>query len=79
MNDDERDEILIRVDERTKRIDDALSNLRDDISENEQDIDAVEEKVTSNSTDIKTGKGILAGLATLTSALLAKVAGLIQF
>lgn len=78
MDDEERDEILIRVDERTKRIDEHLTDLEKDINEVENDMADVRKNTMRNSTDIKTGKGILAGLATITSALLAKVVGLLQ-
>jgi hypothetical protein len=49
MDENEREEILYRLDERTKRVDEKLSNFDDRISENREDIETNDERITANS------------------------------
>lgn len=82
MDQQERDELLWRLDERTKKVDDHLSRLDERLEEAEEDIDEHDEKISSNEDSIRVikkaasagGTGIFAFL----SAIGAKVAGLLH-
>lgn len=78
MDEEKRDEILVRLDERTERVDEHLRRLQEDVDENESDIDELQENVASNKTDIRNGKGLLAVLGTILSAMFAKLTGLLH-
>lgn len=78
MDDSERDEILYRLDERTKRVDERLTQLDERVSENEEDIDVIAARAQRNESALNFGKGVLGVLATALSGLAAKVAGLIH-
>lgn len=73
MDDKERDEILYRLDERTKRVDDHLNRLDKRVAQNEESIEDLHDEVQSNADDISTAKKVLGGLVTLLSGALAKV------
>lgn len=71
MEEKERDEILYRLDERTKRVDDHLNRLDERVSKNEQQINKNDDRITRNSSFLDT-------IWTATKATGAVVAGLIS-
>lgn len=79
MDEKEQDEILWRVDERTKRIDDHLENIDGRVQENGEDINEVQKDVQKNENDINTIKAAGGGIFTLLTAglsgALAKLGG----
>jgi uncharacterized protein YlxW (UPF0749 family) len=78
MDDDERDEILYRLDERTERVDETMNRLENRVAQNEDRISKVEDRVNSNTQYLHTAKGLLAALGTGLMAVIAKVLGLIK-
>jgi t-SNARE complex subunit (syntaxin) len=75
MKEDERDEILYRLDERTKRVDEHLNRLDERVEENEQTIDNIDSRLSDAEKDVNTAKGVLAFLSAGVSAIIAKVLG----
>lgn len=72
MQDKERDEILYRLDERTKRVDEHLDRLERRIANIEKQTDAHEERINDNEDAISTARKGVAGVG---SALLAAIGG----
>lgn len=73
MDQNERDEILYRLDERTKKVDDHLERLDQRVAENEERIDELTTTVNKNSGNIKVAKRALAVLASAATAIAARV------
>lgn len=82
MDEKERDEILYRLDERTKRVDDHLDRLDKRLEVLENEVEVHDERIADNEDWIQTankaatygGSTVLAGI----SALLARLAGFIK-
>lgn len=78
MDEQEIEEILYRLDERTKRVDENLDRIDRLARQNRKRMQELNLKVQSNEEDIKRGKGALAIIGTAMSGVLAKIAGLIH-
>jgi chaperonin cofactor prefoldin len=78
MDEQEKEEILYRLDERTKRVDNHLARLDNRVSENEDELRDLKSKTTKNTRDINYGKGLIGAIGTTTLALAMKVVGWIQ-
>jgi chaperonin cofactor prefoldin len=78
MNDEERDEVLIRIDERTERIEDRIDRHEQRLESNESDIDGLKSDTQKNTSDIKIAKTLLGALGTLFAAVSARVMGLLN-
>lgn len=82
MDERERDEILWRLDERTKRVDDHLNRLdkrMEDVEESvEQHDDRINDNENSIDTIMKAGGGAIGLVTTSLSALIAHVVGFIK-
>lgn len=74
MDDEERDELLYRIDERTERIDRTNVKIHNRLNRHEQAIKANQKRSQSNDEKIKVG-GFLGGTAI--TAVFTKVAGII--
>jgi len=79
MKEQERDEILIRIDERTERIEDRIDRHEERIESLETEVDNVQSDTQKNASDITVAKTVLGGLATLAAGAMAKLVGLIKF
>lgn len=77
MDEDERDEILYRLDTRTKRVDNHLNRLDERVENVENDVDKLENIARSNKQDINAGKGIIGALAAALTAAVGKVFGVL--
>jgi hypothetical protein len=62
MDEDEMEEILYRLDERTKRVDDKLNRLDRETTKNSKDIDELQDVTRRNAT-------VLGGVATAVSGV----------
>lgn len=82
MDDQEQEEILYRLDERTKRVDDHLNRLDRRVAENEREIEDHDERISQNEDSVNTARKAVGGLgAALTAGAggtIAKLAGLIK-
>lgn len=82
MDERQRDEILWRLDERTKRVDDHLERLDRRVAEAENELDEHDNRIQVNEEQLsliaKAGGGTLAFLTTTISAIAAKLAGIIK-
>lgn len=82
MEDQEKDEILYRLDERTERIENELTRrvekLEQNVGENRGRINAVENDTLKNSEDISKGKAVLGALVAGFTTVLAKVGGALR-
>lgn len=83
MDERERDQVLARLDTRTKRVDEHIDRFEKVLDEHEKQLDDHESRIQTNENNIKDGKVII---GTIGSALLAgitglaaKVAGLLPF
>lgn len=73
MDQDERDELLYRLDERTERIDKRLQRVNQDIADNRNDIDVLQDKVSANENTLQLTKRVIIGVGGLLSAVAAKI------
>lgn len=78
MQEREKEEILYRLDERTKRVDENLDRLDDRVTENSAQIDSLETTSDRNRRDIQYGKAIIGFLSMVVSSVTAKVVGLLH-
>jgi chaperonin cofactor prefoldin len=78
MNDEERDEVLIRIDERTERIEDRINRHEQRIETNESEIDNLKSDTQKNTSDIKVAKTLLGALGAMFTAISARVMGLLN-
>lgn len=78
MDKKEHEEILYRLDERTKRVDEHLNRLDERVAENSEKLANHDDRIQSNTADVKTGKGLLAFIAAAISGIVAKLAGMLH-
>lgn len=78
MDEEEREEILIRLDERTKKVDDTIERLEQRTRENSEAIETNAEQIQANSDQLKAGKGIIGFIGMILSGLAAKVVGILH-
>lgn len=82
MDEKERDEILYRLDERTKRVDDHLKRLDERVSEVESELEKQDHRITQNESMLGTidraVKFVLSTIVASVGAVMAKIAGLIR-
>lgn len=78
MEEDEMEEILYRLDERTKRVDDHLTRLERSVKENEKDLRELNQLTDRNSRDINYGKAIIGGLVAAMTAITTRIIGLLN-
>lgn len=79
MDEQERDELLWRLDERTKRVDENLDRLHEKTKENRDAIDELEEIVGEHESEIALARKALLGLGGVVSAAAAKVFAGLRF
>lgn len=73
MDEQERDEILYRLDERTERVDDHLKRLERRVGAAEEALDQHDERISSNEYSLS---NIRAGLHAVGLSMLAAVSGI---
>lgn len=78
MDEQEKEEILYRLDERTKRVDNHLARLDNRVSENEDELKELKSQTNRNSRDISYGKGLIGAIGTATFTIVMKLLGFIQ-
>lgn len=78
MDEQEKEEILYRLDERTKRVDNHLARLDNRVSEAEEELQQIKTETHRNSRDITYGKGLIGALGTVTFTIAMKIVGIIQ-
>lgn len=82
MDSREQEEILYRLDERTKRVDEKLNDLDERVAENSVTIENHDERISENEDNLNTAwhviRGIGAGLLAIFSGAGAKLAGLLH-
>ena len=75
MDSKEHEEILYRIDERTKQIKSEIDRVEERQKKQKKKINELESDTQKNSSDIKVGKAILGAIGTAVTALLAKIGG----
>lgn len=75
MEEKERDEVLIRLDERTERIDANLDQMDDRIVENRERIGKLDDRVQANEQDLSVAKKAIGGLMALLAGAVGKLLG----
>jgi len=82
MDSKERDEILYRLDERTKRVDDHLARLDERLKNVEIDVEDHDYRINENEDDLeiitKTTKSIGGTAVAILSAIFAKLIGVLE-
>lgn len=82
MKESERDEILWRLDERTKKVDDHLERLDQRVEENEKQLDKHNNRITDNEATLETvtkaGGGLIGFIVTTVSGILAHIGGFLK-
>lgn len=80
MDEMEQEELLYRLDERTERIEQEhmrrLKEVERDVAKNQAATESNEKRIQRNETHVKYMTG---GISTLVGAVIAKLAGLLQF
>jgi hypothetical protein len=81
MDDQEQEELLYRLDERTERIEDELlrriNELENEASANRGRLDQQDDRLQSVEKDLSTARYLIGGLVTLLSGATAKILNLI--
>lgn len=76
MDEREKEELLYRVDERTERMEDELmrrlNDVEKEVAETRGRLNAVEEKTTSNTKDVKNIKAVIGAIAAGITTVAAK-------
>ena len=78
MDEDEKEQILYRLDERTRHINENINRLDDKVSENREDIEEIRAVTLKNRKDIRYGKGVMGFIASAVAAISAKIIGLLS-
>lgn len=77
MDEQEKEEILYRLDERTERVDQNLDRLDDKVRKNEQEIRKIDNETKRNSQHLHTAGRVLGFLSASVAAVAAKVLGVL--
>lgn len=83
MDDSERDQILARLDARTKRVDEHLDRFEDKFDEHEEKLDNHDERISDNEDAVRDGRRLASALGAAIiagiSGIGAKLAGFLAF
>jgi len=73
MDDAERDQVLARLDNRTKRVDEHIDRFEDKLKEHEEQLDDHESRIQTTESDVRNAKVLLGALGTGLLAMLSNI------